>query len=85
MAVAPQVIESTAGRRADHCTVVIGKESAGKSQLVSALTGRRAQPANFRGSTVSCETYHGADHTFVDTPASSASPTRPRRVPRSTG
>lgn len=68
MAVAPQVVDRTGGRRPGDCIVVIGKESAGKSQLVSALTGRRAQAANFRGSTVSCETYHGDDHTFVDTP-----------------
>ncbi len=48
--------------------VVIGKESAGKSQLVAALTGRSPRSSNFRGSTLACETYEGPTHTFIDTP-----------------
>jgi len=48
---------------------VIGKESAGKSQLIASLTGRQAYSANFRGSTLSCELYEEPDgRTFVDTP-----------------
>jgi Fe2+ transport system protein B len=39
------------------CVVVIGKESTGKSQLIASLTGQSAYSANFRGSTVACETY----------------------------
>jgi Fe2+ transport system protein B len=50
------------------CVVVIGKESAGKSQLVSSLTRQLAYAANFRGSTIDCETYQSEDFTFVDTP-----------------
>src|SRR5882757_800389 len=48
--------------------VVIGKESAGKSQLISSLTGRRAYSSNFRGTTVSCEVFQGERNEFVDTP-----------------
>lgn len=52
----------------NSCIVVIGKESVGKSQLIASLTDQAAYAANFRGSTVSCELYSTAAHTFVDTP-----------------
>lgn len=48
--------------------VVIGKESSGKSQLISSLTLRPAYVSNFRGSTISCEAYPGRSCTFIDTP-----------------
>jgi Fe2+ transport system protein B len=48
--------------------VVIGKESSGKSQLISSLTGRKAYSSNFRGTTVSCEVFAGDDNDFIDTP-----------------
>src|SRR5215510_1683973 len=50
------------------CVVIVGKESAGKSQLVASLTGRPAYSSNFRGSTINCEFYRGSSWTFVDTP-----------------
>jgi len=51
-----------------NCIVVIGKESTGKSQLIASLTGQSAYSANFRGSTVACETYPSETYTFIDTP-----------------
>jgi len=48
--------------------VVIGKESTGKSQLIASLTGQTAYSANFRGSTVTCDTYQSEACTFIDTP-----------------
>lgn len=48
--------------------VVVGKESSGKSQLISSLTGQRAYTANFRGSTVSCEVFTTDKNEFIDTP-----------------
>jgi len=48
--------------------VIIGKENTGKSQLVASLTGRSSYSTNFRGSTVTCETYPVDRMTFVDTP-----------------
>jgi Fe2+ transport system protein B len=48
--------------------VVIGKESSGKSQLISSLTGRRAYSSNFRGTTVNCEIFTGDKNQFIDTP-----------------
>ncbi len=48
--------------------LIIGKENTGKSQLIAALTGKSAYSSNFRGSTVSCESYPGTGVTFVDTP-----------------
>lgn len=48
--------------------VIIGKENTGKSQLIASLTGQSAYSTNFRGSTISCETYAGDGYTFVDTP-----------------
>lgn len=48
--------------------VLIGKESSGKSQLVSALTGGSAHASNVRGSTVSNDHYKGNGLLLVDTP-----------------
>jgi ferrous iron transport protein B len=48
--------------------VIVGKESSGKSQLVSSLTGRRAHSSNFRGTTVNCEIFADGDNDFIDTP-----------------
>jgi Fe2+ transport system protein B len=53
---------------AQNCIVVIGRESVGKSRLIASLTGAPAYSANFRGSTVRCDTYTDGDHTFIDTP-----------------
>ncbi|MEL6496587.1 MAG: GTPase, partial [Cyanobacteria bacterium J06623_7] len=50
------------------CIVVIGKENTGKSQLITSLTGHAAHSANFRGSTIACETYQSKAHNFIDTP-----------------
>ena len=38
--------------------IVIGKEGVGKSQLISSLTGKYAESSNFKGSTVSKESYN---------------------------
>lgn len=48
--------------------VVVGRESVGKSHLISSLTGRTARSGNYRGTTVSCEVYPGPGFNFVDTP-----------------
>lgn len=48
--------------------VVIGRESVGKSQLVSQLTGRPASSENFRGSTVEVQRYRAPGRDFIDTP-----------------
>jgi ferrous iron transport protein B len=57
------------GDRSDRETVVVvGKESVGKSELVSSLTGSRPTSGNFRGTTVRSERYTTAGHEFVDTP-----------------
>ena len=48
--------------------LVLGKESTGKSQLLSSLTRQPAYSANFRGSTVTCDTYTVAGQSFIDTP-----------------
>lgn len=48
--------------------VIVGKESVGKSQLVSSLTGTSANHTNFRGSTVNVELCQGRDRTFIDIP-----------------
>ncbi|MEL6442231.1 MAG: nucleoside recognition domain-containing protein [Cyanobacteria bacterium J06621_8] len=50
------------------CIVVIGKENTGKSQLIASLTGHISRSSNFRGSTVSCDTYQSEACTFIDTP-----------------
>jgi ferrous iron transport protein B len=48
--------------------LVIGKESVGKSQLISSLTGQFAGESNFRGSTVTVERYADRGRVWVDTP-----------------
>lgn len=48
--------------------IVVGKESVGKSQLVSSLTGRSAGETNFRGSTVVVEHYRSGSTEYIDTP-----------------
>ena len=58
----------TSSKLERDCIVVIGKESTGKSQLIASLTGRSAYSANFRGSTVTCDTYQSEACTFIDTP-----------------
>ena len=50
------------------CIVVIGKENTGKSQLIASFTGQTARSSNFRGSTVTCDTYQSETCTFIDTP-----------------
>jgi len=47
---------------------VVGRESVGKSQLISSLTGRSAGETNFRGSTVVVEQYRSPDAIYIDTP-----------------
>jgi Fe2+ transport system protein B len=48
--------------------LLVGKESAGKSLLAANLTGCAPVSANFRGSTVACETYSDGTHLLVDAP-----------------
>jgi len=48
--------------------LIVGKESVGKSQLVSSLTGRSAGETNFRGSTVVVERYRSGNTEYIDTP-----------------
>ena len=48
--------------------IVIGKEGVGKSQLISSLTGKDVESSNFKGSTVSKESYNNDRFSFVDTP-----------------
>ncbi len=48
--------------------VVVGKESVGKSELVSSLTGDRPTSGNFRGTTTRSERYTTDSHEFIDTP-----------------
>jgi ferrous iron transport protein B len=49
-------------------TVIVGKESTGKSELAAALTGRSPTSTNIQGSTIACETYQTRDDAFIDTP-----------------
>ena len=49
-------------------TVIVGKESTGKSELAAALTGRSPSSTNIEGSTIACETYQTRDDAFIDTP-----------------
>ncbi|MFP9062580.1 nucleoside recognition domain-containing protein [Natrialbaceae archaeon A-chndr2] len=57
------------GERTEHDTVVVvGKESVGKSELVSSLTGDRPTSGNFRGTTVRSERYTTDQYEFIDTP-----------------
>lgn len=52
----------------DPETVVVGKESVGKSELVASLTGSTPKSGNFRGTTVASEIYETDEYRFVDTP-----------------
>lgn len=60
--------ESLQAARSLDTVVVVGKESVGKSQLISSLTGTFPATASLRGTTVSCEIYRHGDRSFVDTP-----------------
>jgi len=51
-----------------HSIVVVGRESVGKSQLISSLIGRSAGETNFRGSTVVVERYRAGETEYIDTP-----------------
>ena len=46
----------------------VGRESVGKSQLISSLTGRSAAETNFRGSTVTVDRYEWRNMELMDTP-----------------
>jgi Fe2+ transport system protein B len=61
-------VTTTAVAAAKQTVLVIGDESVGKSALIACLTGRAAYSSNFRGSTVSVQTYSGDRADFVDTP-----------------
>ena len=49
-------------------TVIVGKESTGKSELAATLTRRSPVSTNIQGSTIACETYRIRDDAFIDTP-----------------
>lgn len=49
-------------------TVIVGKESTGKSALAAALTNSAPVSNNIQGSTIACETYQLRDDTLIDTP-----------------
>ena len=53
---------------AQRTTVIIGKESTGKSELAAALTGHSPVSTNIQGSTIACDTYQTRDDAFIDTP-----------------
>ncbi|MGB0561239.1 MAG: nucleoside recognition domain-containing protein [Spirulinaceae cyanobacterium] len=53
---------------AQRTTVIVGKESTGKSALAAALTGRSPVSTNIQGSTIACETYQTRDDALIDTP-----------------
>lgn len=55
-------------RSATSECLVVGKESVGKSQLISSLVRASAGETNFRGSTVTVQRYRGRERTYVDTP-----------------
>ncbi len=48
--------------------VIIGKESTGKTRLISSLTGHSGHSTNVKGTTVHCDRYEGHSHIFIDTP-----------------
>ena len=53
---------------AQRTTVIVGKESTGKSALAAAITGRSPTSSNIQGSTIACETYQTQEDAFIDTP-----------------
>jgi len=55
-------------RPAIQTVVLVGKESVGKSQLLSSLAGVAAGEMNFRGSTVAVQRYVTPQVTYIDTP-----------------
>ncbi|MFG0255985.1 MAG: GTPase domain-containing protein, partial [Rhodopirellula sp. JB053] len=64
------MIQTLAAPPRTRTVLVVGRESVGKSQLVSTLTGRSAGETNFRGSTVIVERYRSGDGgtEYIDTP-----------------
>jgi Fe2+ transport system protein B len=68
MLTAEQHNQSTSRSRSVEECLVVGKESVGKSQLISGITRTFAGQANFRGSTVQVERYRGLDRDYIDTP-----------------
>ena len=53
---------------APAATLLLGRESVGKSALARALTGQPARSVHFRGTTVPCGEYTTPGRVFVDTP-----------------
>ena len=53
---------------AQRTTIIVGKESTGKSEPAAALTGLSPVSTNIQGSTIACETYQTRDDAFIDTP-----------------
>ncbi len=64
------MLMKTSVRQATHWPSIVfaGRESVGKSQLISSLSGTTASEANFRGSTVSVERYRCGELELIDTP-----------------
>ncbi|MXZ62188.1 MAG: ferrous iron transporter B, partial [Chloroflexi bacterium] len=56
------------GVAAPGTTLLLGRESVGKSALARALTGQPARNVHFRGTTVPCGEYPTPSRVFVDTP-----------------
>ena len=56
------------GVAAPDTTLLLGRESVGKSALARALTGQPARNVHFRGTTVPCGEYTTPGRVFVDTP-----------------
>ena len=56
------------GVAAPGTTLLLGRESVGKSALARALTGQPARNVHFRGTTVPCGEYTTPGRVFVDTP-----------------
>jgi len=65
---ADTIKETSSTAAADKCVVVVGKESVGKSQLISSVTKTPAGESNFRGSTVTVQSYQAGEWTYIDTP-----------------
>lgn len=61
-------LDSWRGLSSSGDCVAFGLESVGKTQLLSSLTGKIPLPENFRGSTISCETFRDRGLRWVDTP-----------------
>ena len=63
-----EVISTIPSSEVRTTVLVLGKESVGKSRLISSLTGASPESSNFRGTTVSCEVYQGEGLDYMDTP-----------------